>query len=126
MKRAAIVGMASWYSGSFARALLAQKDVSLVAAASLGLDDATMQRQMGLTLQGYAERFGGLRLYQTLEELLQAEAVDLAFICAPDRDKARYGAAAIGAGIDTYFAKPMTASLEGIQQILAAARAHPT
>lgn len=125
MKRAAIVGMASWYSGSFARALLAQQDVTLVAATSLGLDDATMQRQMGLTLQGYAERYGGLRLYQTLDELLQAEAVDLAFICAPDRDKARYGAATIGAGIDTYFAKPMTSSLEGIQQILAAARAHP-
>ncbi len=126
MKRAAIIGTTSWYSGSFARALLAQPDVALIAAADLGVDEATMQQQMGMTQRDYAERFGGLRLYRSTEDLLADEQVDLAFICAPDREKAAHGAATIRAGIDTYFAKPMTSSLDGIREILAAARDAPS
>jgi len=125
MKQAAIIGTTSWYSGSFARALLAQPDVRLVAAADLGVDDATMVRQLGMTRGEYADRHGSLRLYRTPEDLLASEHIDLAFICAPDRAKAAHGATTIGAGIDTYFAKPMTSSLEGARQIVAASRATP-
>jgi predicted dehydrogenase len=126
MKTAAIIGTTSWYSGSFARALLAQADVTLVAAADLGVPDAVMQSQTQLTHQEYAARYGGLRLYPTPADLLSNERIDLAFICAPDRDKASHGVTTISAGIDTYFAKPMTTSLEGVRQIVAAAHAHPS
>lgn len=126
MKNAAIIGTTSWYSGSFARALLAQPDVKLVAAAYLGVPDEVMKAQTTLTHREYAERYGGLRLYRTTEDLLSGEKIDLAFICAPDRDKAGHGVTTIGAGIDTYFAKPMTSSMDGVRRIVAASRANPS
>lgn len=124
MKQAAIIGTASWYSGSFARALMAQREVRLVAAAHLDVGDDMMRRQMDITCEEYAERYGGLRLYAGVEDLLAAESVDLAFICAPDAEKAGYGLITIAAGIDTYFAKPMTSSVEGARRILEAAHSH--
>lgn len=125
MRHAAIIGLTSWYSRSFAGALATLPDVQLAAGVDLGVDDATMQRQTGMSRQEYAARYDGLQLYRTTEDLLAAGPVDLAFICAPNTQKAAQGAMTIRAGIDTFFAKPMTASIEGVRQILDAANAHP-
>ncbi len=125
--RAAIIGTASWYSVSFARALreLGPSAVELAGAAHLGVDDETLAQHVGLSRAGFATRFD-VPLYERAEDLLDATRPRLVFVAAPDREKAHYATLALAAGADVYVAKPMTSSLEGAAQIRAVAHRHPT
>ena len=124
--RAAVIGTASYYSVNFARALraLAPARVELVGATHLSADDETLTRHVRLTRQEFSERFG-VRMFERAEDLLGEAHPDLVCVTAPDREKAHYAALALDAGADVYISKPMTSSVEGAAQILAAARRHP-
>src|SRR5688572_14652324 len=124
--RAALIGTASWYSGSFARAIqaLGATRVELVGAAHLGVDDETLARLTRLTREGFGERFG-TRMFAGAEDLLDATRPELVLVTAPNREKARYTAMALDAGADVYVSKPMASSVEDAAQIRAAAGRHP-
>ncbi|HET6315827.1 MAG TPA: Gfo/Idh/MocA family oxidoreductase, partial [Chloroflexota bacterium] len=123
--RAAVVGMGSYYSVNFARALraLGTARVELVGAAHLGVDDETLSRHTKLTRAGFGERFG-VRTFERAEDLLAETRPQLVCVAAPDRDKPHYAAMAVDAGADVYLSKPMACSVEGASAIRAAARRH--
>lgn len=124
--RVAIVGLASWYSVSFAQALrqLGLHRVSLVGAAHLGVDDETLTLQSRLTRQAYGERFA-VRVFERVEDMLSETRPQLVLVTAPDHEKAEYAEMALASGADVYISKPLSSTVAGAHRILVAARARP-
>ena len=105
-------------------AALGASRVELVGAAHLGVDDETLARLTRLTREGFGERFGA-RVFARAEDLLDATRPELVLVAAPNLEKARYVAMALGAGADVYVSKPMASTVEDAAQIREAARRHP-
>src|SRR5690242_15847775 len=119
--RAALIGIGSYYSINFARALRTLDPsgaarVDLVGAAHLGAEDETLALHTRLTRAQFAERFN-VRLFERAEELIDATQPNLVLVTAPDKEKARYAVMALDAGADVYVSKPLTSSVEGAEQI---------
>ncbi|MGH2366615.1 MAG: Gfo/Idh/MocA family protein [Chloroflexota bacterium] len=124
--KAALIGMTSWYSLTFARSVMALGPARtvLVGAAHLGVDDETLLRLNNLTREGFGERFG-TRMFERAEDLLDATQPDVVLVASPNTERPRYAALALEAGADVFIAKPMTSSIEGAALIREAARRHP-
>jgi predicted dehydrogenase len=72
----------------------------------------------------YAEDFTMARVYETLDELLADEEVELVSLCSPMRgDQARDAVRALEAGKHVYAEKPVAMSEADLDAIIAAARA---
>jgi predicted dehydrogenase len=124
--KVALLGVTSWYSITFARALqaLGKERASLVGIAHLGVDDDTVMRLNKVTRAGFGERFGS-PVFERAETLLDATRPDLVLVTGPNTARPHLTTMALEAGADVFVAKPMTATVEGAAQIRDAARRHP-
>ena len=119
--RAGIIGIGSWYSKAFASAINKMPEIHLVCAAHLGQDNETLKAAANITRESYAETFQ-VKLYETAEEMIRKESLDMVFISSKNSSKPTYAALAAKSGLDVYLAKPMCATLEGAEVIVKACR----
>ena len=96
-------------------------EVDLIAAAHLGQDNETLKAVANITKESYAEKYQ-VKLYETAEEMIDKESLDMVFICSKNSSRPYYAMIAASAGLDVYLAKPMCATLEGAKVILEASK----
>jgi predicted dehydrogenase len=70
----------------------------------------------------FAEKFGGLRQYETIEALLEKSDVDLVSVCTPDFAHAAPALAAARAGKHVLVEKPLAVTVSDAQAMIEAAR----
>jgi len=120
--RAGIIGLGTWYSGSFAEGLRAIKECDLVARADMGMDDEALKALGRWTKAEYVSRFG-VKLYHDPLDMIKKENLDMVCVCHPPLgNHEKYVKLAAEAGVDVYIEKPMTTTLEGAKQILEVAK----
>lgn len=120
--RIGIVGLASLYwpralADNFARLPEAQ----LLAAAHLGETDEQIAATLGCTGSEFAETFG-VKLYEGIEEMVQAQALDAVAICTRHTLHADHVERAAAAGADIYLCKTMATTSEDCARIVQAGR----
>ena len=91
------------------------------------LDDATVvatcDRYRDLAMQA-AQRFGVLRYYDDLSEMVQRERPDIVHIATPAQTHGDLAKQLLSFGINVYIEKPLTLDESELRDVLATARAH--
>src|SRR5437867_2874370 len=121
--RTGIIGIGSYYSNAFGRALRRLPQVELRAAAHLNQLDETLQRNTSQTREQFAAAHG-VQLYADPGEMIAEEKLDLAMVCALDRLKADLAVQAVEAGCHVYVAKPFCTRVEDARRMADAGRRH--
>ncbi|MBI2194262.1 MAG: Gfo/Idh/MocA family oxidoreductase [Planctomycetes bacterium] len=117
-----VLGLASSYWPNALSAAAAKvKGVKVTAASTLGRDDDTIKRHLGMTKEEFAERFG-VKLYRDIEEMLNAEALDGVFVCAEHTRQREIAEIAANHKLNMYIAKPMATSLVDAKRIAEAVK----
>ena len=119
--RAGICGIGSFYSSAFAGVAAAHPEIDLVACAHLGQDDEGLKKLSRPSRDEFAGRFG-LKTYSGVDEMAESESLDIAFVCAPDTEKAKQAVLAADRGAHVYLSKPMCKTLADADAMLAAAK----
>jgi len=115
--RCGIVGIGSWYSQAFARAVQAtSRHAKLIAAAHLGQSSESVKRYTGYTREGFADEFA-VNLYESAREMIHHENLDVVFVCAHDAEKRKYAELAVREGCHVYVAKPLCLSTVDAQAL---------
>lgn len=89
----------------------AMDEVQLVAGADVN----------ALTRQRFQERYPWTRVYESAEKLCADEAVDAVWVSSPNRFHVDHALAAIANGKHVVVEKPMALSIEGAEEVVAAA-----
>lgn len=110
--RTAIVGTGS-VANLHAEAVAAHSRAELVAVTDLSRQAAV----------AFAERHGGVAVYDTLDALLEAEHPDVVLICTPPVVHREQALAALAAGAHVVVEKPPAPSLDELDEMRAAAAA---
>jgi len=116
-----ICGIGSFYSDAFASVARAHRDLELSACAHLEQSDEELRKLGRPSRSEFAERYG-MKVYARTAEMVEAEGLQVVFVCARDSIKAEQAVAAADAGAHVYLAKPMCKTLAGADAMLAAAR----
>jgi len=119
--KAGICGVASFYSTAFAGAANGHPDLELVACAHLDQSDEELQKLGRATKADFASGLG-IKAYSRVDEMVEAESLDLVFVCAADNMKAEQAVLAADAGAHVYLSKPMCKDLAGADAMLDAAK----
>jgi predicted dehydrogenase len=121
--RTGIIGIGSFYSNAFGRGLRRLPQVELVAAAHLNQPEETLVANTRQTREQFAATHG-VRLYADPVEMIAAEKLDLAMVCALDRLKADLAVQAIEAGCHVYVSKPFCTRHADAVRMAEAGRRH--
>jgi predicted dehydrogenase len=121
--RCGIIGIGSFYSNAFARALRRLPQVELLAAAHLDQPDETLLLHTRQTREQFATAHN-VRLYADPREMIAIEMLDLVMVCAPDRLKAAFACLAIETGCHVYVSKPFCTRHPDAVKVAETARRH--
>lgn len=122
--RIGIVGLASLYwPRALADNLARLPEAQLLAAAHLGETDEQIAATLGCTGGEFAETFG-VKLYEGIEEMIQAESLDAVAVCTRHTLHADHVERAAAAGADIYLCKTMATTSEDCARIVRAGRQH--
>ncbi len=81
----------------------------LVACCDLGISTHDVAAEIGMTPADYAAKYG-IRLYSTIEELLNKERIDAALVSTRNSRTAETAGLLIDKGIPCYISKPIAAA----------------
>lgn len=119
--RTGIIGIGSYYSNAFGRALRRLPQVELRAAAHLNQPDETLVLNTRQTREQFAEAHA-VHLYADPAEMIAEEKLELVMVCALDRQKAELAVQALAAGCHAYVSKPFCTSHADALRMAEAAR----
>ena len=119
--KAGICGIGSFYSDAFARTAAQNSTISLEAYAHLDQEEKQLQSLGMKSRSEFGEQYG-IRPYSQVEEMIEAESLDLVFVTCPDNRKAAEAVKAMDAGTHAYISKPMGTDLAGVDDMIAASR----
>ena len=122
--RIGIVGLASLYwPVALAENLKKLPQAELRAAATLGESEEQIRATLGCTGAEFSERFGA-KLYDGIEEMIEAERLDAVAICTRHTQHAEHVEGAAAKGVDIYLCKTMATTREDCARIVQAGRDH--
>jgi len=116
-----IVGLASYYSRYYAGRAGERPDCSVAAAARVHATDEQLAESGTPTADEFADEYGG-RVYESVEALLDDDAVDVVVACSPTTRRADHAVRALESGRPVLTGKPAAATPEGADRIAGAAR----
>ena len=122
--RVGIVGLASLYwPRALAENLARLPRARLLAAAHLGEGDEQIAATLGMSSGQFAETFG-VKLYEGIEEMIEAEGLDAVAVCTRHTLHAEHVERSAGAGADVYLCKTMATTRADCDRIVEAGRRH--
>ena len=122
--RIGIVGLASLYwPKALAENLGRLPAADLRAAAHMGETDERIRAALGCTSGEFANEFG-VRLYPDIEDMIEAESLDVVAICTRHSDHADHVERAAASGADVYLCKTMATTAEDCARIVRAGQQH--
>ena len=122
--RVGIVGLASKYwPSALAQNLNASDQAELVAVATMKAADEEVQLMAGCAKEEFGEKHG-IKLYDSLEEMIQAEELDTVAIATRHTEHADHAERAAAKGVNIYICKTMATTSEDAARIVDAGRKH--
>jgi UDP-N-acetylglucosamine 3-dehydrogenase len=122
--RVGIVGLATMYwPVALAQNLKALPNADLRALATMGASDEECKNTSRITAKEYADKFG-VRLYDGMEEMIEAERLDAVAICTRHTQHAEHVERAAARGVKIYVCKTMATTKKDAARIVAAGKKH--
>ena len=122
--RAGICGIDSFYSTAFLGACRSNANLTPVACTSPGASPVETPGQAEARRAKVAAwaKERGLAAYDSVEEMVRKESLDVVFVASADNVKAAHAAEAADAGAHVFLAKPMCLTLQDADRIIEAGK----
>jgi myo-inositol 2-dehydrogenase / D-chiro-inositol 1-dehydrogenase len=104
-----------WFSAVHAKILMEMEDVNLAAVCGTSLTKA----------RDFAERFGGIKGFDDVAEMLDGESLDAVYLCVPPFAHGAIELQLIKRGIPFFVEKPVGTSMEAPEMVLSALKEKP-
>jgi len=120
--RVGMAGLAALYwPVALGRGLQGREGVAFVAAATLGMEPATIRDTLGMPAEEYAARFG-VRLYEQAEEMVEREQLDTVVLIARHTEHAAWAERLATLRVNLFIPKTFATTMEDAERIVAAGR----
>lgn len=122
--RIGMVGLAALYwPVAIGRGIRAEDARALVAAATLGVDERTIEKTLGMPPQTYAARFG-VNLYESANDMIDCEDLDTVVLITRHTEHAEWAERMAALGMDIVIPKTFATRMGDADRIVAAGRRH--